>query len=181
VLDAVQRFLPWYSSVGHGVGYKAQASVLAYQSARLAALAFAGRGPDTGDVAVICPNATEAIQHLAGRLRLSSGAVVVTTVAEHRANLLPRSRAASCRYVECGQDGTFEPADVAAALVVIRLLAAGLSQRDIAAQLIVSLNTVKAQVRTAYRKLGAGTRVQALQQTLLGTRAMNSPPTTDSP
>jgi len=126
VLDAVQGFLPWFSGVGHGVGYKAQASVLAYQSARLAALAFAGRGPDSGDVAVICPNATEAIQHLASRLRLSSGDVVVTTVAEHHANLLPWPRAASCRYVECGQDGTFGPGDVAAALdqrPVPRLLA----------------------------------------------------------
>jgi len=126
VLDAVQGFLPWFSGVGHGVGYKAQASVLAYQSARLAALAFAGRGPDSGDAAVICLNATDAVQHLAGRLRLSSGDVVVTTVAEHHANLLPWSRAASCRYVECGQDGTFEPADVAAALdqrPVPRLLA----------------------------------------------------------
>jgi len=126
VLDAVEGFLPWYSSAEHGVGYKAQASVLAYQSARLAALAFAGRGPDSGDVAVICPNATGAIHHLAERLRLSSGDVVVTTVAEHHANLLPWSRAASCRYVECGQDGTFEPADVAAALdqrPVPRLLA----------------------------------------------------------
>ena len=42
VLDAVQGFLPWFSGAEHGVGYKAQASVLAYQSARLAALAFAG-------------------------------------------------------------------------------------------------------------------------------------------
>jgi selenocysteine lyase/cysteine desulfurase len=41
---------------------------------------------------------------------------VVTTVAEHHANLLPWSRAATCRYVECGQDGTFGPDDVAAAL-----------------------------------------------------------------
>ncbi len=41
---------------------------------------------------------------------------MVTTVTEHHANLLPWSRAASCRYVECGQDGTFEPAAVAAAL-----------------------------------------------------------------
>jgi LuxR family transcriptional regulator, maltose regulon positive regulatory protein len=49
-------------------------------------------------------------------------------------------------------------------VVVIRLLAAGLSLREIAAQLNVSHNTVKTQVRTAYRKLGAGTRVQALRQ-----------------
>ena len=33
VLDAVEGFLPWYSSADHGAGYKAQASILAYQSA----------------------------------------------------------------------------------------------------------------------------------------------------
>ena len=116
VLDAVEGFLPWYSSAECRVDYKAQASVLAYESTRLATLAFAGRGPDSDDVAVICQNATEAIDHLAVRLGLGSGDVVVTTVAEHHANLLPWWRAASCRYVECGWDGTFEPGDVAAAL-----------------------------------------------------------------
>jgi ATP/maltotriose-dependent transcriptional regulator MalT len=48
-------------------------------------------------------------------------------------------------------------------LVVLRLLATGLSQREIASQLYVSQNTVKTQVRTAYRKLGAGTRAQAVR------------------
>jgi selenocysteine lyase/cysteine desulfurase len=33
--------------------------------------------------------------------------VVVTTVVEHHANLLPWARAARCRYVECDADGTF--------------------------------------------------------------------------
>ena len=68
VLDAVETFLPWYSSADHGAGDKAQASVLAYESARLAVLAFAGRGRDSGDVAVICQNATDAIHHLACQL-----------------------------------------------------------------------------------------------------------------
>ena len=116
VLDAVEAFLPWYSSVHGGVGYKSEASVLAYESSRLAALAFARRQPDSGDVAVICRNTTEAINHLAYRLGLSRGDVVVTTVAEHDSNRLPWARAATCRYVECGKDGTFTPEDVAAAL-----------------------------------------------------------------
>jgi len=59
------------------VGIKSQASILAYESARLAALAFAGRGPDSGDVAIICRNRTEAINHLACRLELSPGDVVL--------------------------------------------------------------------------------------------------------
>ena len=116
VLDGVQAFLPWYSGVHHGAGYKSQASALAYESARLAALAFAGRGVDSGDIAIICRNTTEAINHLAWRLQLSTADVVVTTVAEHHSNLLPWARVATCRYVECGKDGTFTPADVANAL-----------------------------------------------------------------
>ena len=116
VMEAVEAFVPWYAGVHHGAGYKSQASVLAYQSAHLAALAFAGRGGDSGDVAVICRNATEAVNHLAYRLRLDRSDVVVITVAEHYSNLLPWTRVASCRFVECGQDGTFAPEDVAVAL-----------------------------------------------------------------
>lgn len=116
VLEAVEAFLPWYSSVDGGAGYKSEASGLAYESARLAALAFAGRGPDSADVAITCRNTTEAINHVAYRLGLGSGDVVVTTVAEHDANLLPWARTATCRYVQCGTTGTFTPEDVAAAL-----------------------------------------------------------------
>lgn len=126
VMDAVEAFVPWYAGVHHGAGYKSQASALAYASAHLAALAFAGRDGDSGDVAIICRNTTEAINHLAYRLRLSPGDVVVTTVAEHYSNLLPWLRVATCRFVECGQGGTFAPEDVAAALdqrPVPRLLA----------------------------------------------------------
>jgi len=42
--------------------------------------------------------------------------VVVTTVVEHHANLLPWGRVAVRRYVECDGDGTFTTADVGRAL-----------------------------------------------------------------
>jgi selenocysteine lyase/cysteine desulfurase len=116
VLEAVEQFLPWYSGAHRCAGYKSQASALAYDSARLAALAFAGRTPGCGDDAVIRQNTTEAISHLACRLGLGSGDVVVATVAEHHANRLPWARAATCRYVECGTDGTFTAEDVTAVL-----------------------------------------------------------------
>jgi selenocysteine lyase/cysteine desulfurase len=116
VLEAVQAFVPWYASVQGAAGYKSQASAIAYERARLAALTFADRGTACDDAVVFCCSATEAIRNLAGRLRLGRDDVVITTLAEHHANLLPWSAAASCRYVDCGEDGTFDTGDVVAAL-----------------------------------------------------------------
>ena len=115
VLRQVQEFMPWYSSVHRGAGWKSQLATAAYEDAREAVLRFAGRASGD-DTAIICRNTTEAINHLAYRLRLDSGDVVVTTVVEHHANLLPWTRVAACRFVDCGPDGTFTVADVEAAL-----------------------------------------------------------------
>jgi len=79
-------------------------------------LRFAGRAIDGSDVAIICRNTTEAINHLAYRLRLAPDDVIVSTVAEHHANLLPWARLCHRRYVECGPDGTFTAAAVVEAL-----------------------------------------------------------------
>lgn len=123
VRDAVGDLLDWYSSVHRGAGFKSQTATEAYERARLAALAFAGRDPDGDDVAVLCRNTTEAINHIAYRLRLERDDVVVTTVAEHHANLLPWGRVATRRYVECDADGTFTVDDVVRRLDGARLLA----------------------------------------------------------
>src|ERR1700736_1611228 len=80
--------------------------------------ACAGRPEDGHDVAIICRNTTEAINHLAYRLRLGAEDVVVTTVVEHHANLLPWARLCRRRFVECGPDGTFTVEDVVAMLDV---------------------------------------------------------------
>ena len=108
VADRVNEFLPWYSSVHRGAGYKSQQATDAYEQARAAALCFAGRRPDADDVAVICRNTTDAINHLAYRLRLEPQDVVATTVVEHHANLLPWARVCRRRFVECEADGTFD-------------------------------------------------------------------------
>jgi selenocysteine lyase/cysteine desulfurase len=116
VADRVAEFLPWYSSVHRGAGFRSRRATTAYEEARRAVLAFAGRDPGGPDVAILCRNTTEAINHLAYRLRLERTDVVVTTVVEHHANLLPWGRVARRRYVECGTDGTFTVDDVAHAL-----------------------------------------------------------------
>ena len=116
VARAVEEFLPWYSSVHRGAGYKSARSTGAYEAARAAALGFAGRPPGGDDVAIICRNTTEAVNHLAYRLRLRPDDVVATTVVEHHANLLPWARLCRRRFVECGADGTFTLDDVTAVL-----------------------------------------------------------------
>ncbi len=112
----VQDFMPWYSSVHRGAGLKSREATARYEQARMAALRFAGRPPDGGDVAIICRNTTEAINHLAFRLQLDRADVVVTTVVEHHANLLPWARMCQRRFVECGPDGIFSVDAVVGAL-----------------------------------------------------------------
>jgi selenocysteine lyase/cysteine desulfurase len=116
VVARVEAFLPWYSSVHRGAGFRSRHATTAYEEARRAILAFAGRHPDGPDVAIMCRNTTEAINHLAYRLRLSASDTVVTTVVEHHANLLPWGRVATRRYIECTPEGTFTLGDVCAAL-----------------------------------------------------------------
>jgi selenocysteine lyase/cysteine desulfurase len=50
VLSAVEEFVPRYSSVHRGAGYKSQRATGAYEATREAALVFAGGGED--DVAI---------------------------------------------------------------------------------------------------------------------------------
>ncbi|MEZ5322391.1 MAG: aminotransferase class V-fold PLP-dependent enzyme [Microthrixaceae bacterium] len=116
---AVFDLLPWYSSVHRGAGAKSQFSTDRYEAARDAVLRFSGGRPD--DMAVLCRNTTEAINIAAHRLGLKPGDTVVTTVAEHHANLLPwqrlhRDRGIGIRWVECDRRGMFDPDDVIAAL-----------------------------------------------------------------
>ncbi len=112
VADRVAAFLPWYSSVHRGAGYKSRRATAAYEAARDSVHRFARRPAGGDDVVVLVRNTTEAINHLAYRLQLGPEEVVATTVVEHHANLLPWARLARRRWVECGPDGTFGTDDV---------------------------------------------------------------------
>ena len=46
---------------------------------------------------------------------------------------------------------------------VLRLLVAGRTNPEIARELVVSVNTVKAQVKSIYRKLDVGSRMEAAE------------------
>jgi selenocysteine lyase/cysteine desulfurase len=93
VVEAVQRFLPFYGSVHRSTGYKSRLSTAAYDEAHRTVARFVGADPDTAAV-IFGKNTTEAINKLAHRYPLPEGAVVMTTLMEHHSNDLPwRGRA----------------------------------------------------------------------------------------
>ena len=87
VVQAVQSFLPWYSSVHRGFGYKSQLSTEVYTEARRIVLDFFG-APADQYIALFVKNASEGLNKLSQRLPLDE-AEVLTTWMEHHSNDLP--------------------------------------------------------------------------------------------
>ena len=85
VWDAVEAFVPWYSSVHRGTGVKSQVATAAYEGARDVVARFVGARPD--DTVVFVRNTTEAINVLAASL--PAGTRVLSSTVEHHANMLP--------------------------------------------------------------------------------------------
>ena len=90
VLDAVERALPWYSSVHRGAGFTSQVSTRLYEAARETVARFVGARPT--DTVIFVRNTTDAVNHLAHSLRVPEGRVVLTTAVEHHENMLPWRR-----------------------------------------------------------------------------------------
>jgi selenocysteine lyase/cysteine desulfurase len=85
VHEAVERFVPWYSSIHRGAGYRSQVASRAYEGARAAVADFVDADDD--QVVVLVRNTTEALNVLAGAFPASSR--VLCSAMEHHANLLP--------------------------------------------------------------------------------------------
>jgi selenocysteine lyase/cysteine desulfurase/S-adenosylmethionine/arginine decarboxylase-like enzyme len=88
VWEAVETFVPWYSSVHRGSGLKSQLSTAAYEDARDTVAAFVGARAE--DAVVFVRNTTEAINVLSAALPL--GTRVLSSAIEHHSNLLPWRR-----------------------------------------------------------------------------------------
>ena len=110
VLDAVERFLPYYSSVHRGAGFKSRLSTNAYDHAHRIVAAFVGADPDRHTV-IFGKNTTEAVNKLSYRLPIPADGVVLTTVLEHHSNDLPWRRAAKVMHVGATPEGRLDEAD----------------------------------------------------------------------
>ena len=111
VLDAVQRFLPYYSSVHRGSGFKSRLSTCAYDEAHVTIARFVGADPRTATV-IFGKNTTEAINKLAFRYPLEPDAVILSTVMEHHSNDLPWRRRAQIVRATVTREGRLDEDDV---------------------------------------------------------------------
>ena len=88
VWEAVEAFLPWYSSVHRGSGLKSQLSTGAFEDARGTVAGFVGAHAE--DAVVFVRNTTEAINVLSAAL--PEGTRVLSSPVEHHSNMLPWRR-----------------------------------------------------------------------------------------
>jgi selenocysteine lyase/cysteine desulfurase len=88
VVATIEEFLPFYSGVHRGTGYKSRVSTIAFERSRELVGEFIGADPER-DVVVFAKNTTEAINRLARSLAADDDSVVLTTLLEHHSNDLP--------------------------------------------------------------------------------------------
>ncbi|MCB0109632.1 MAG: aminotransferase class V-fold PLP-dependent enzyme, partial [Caldilineaceae bacterium] len=110
VWEAVQRFMPYYSSVHRGSGFKSRLSTAAYEESHEIIGAFVGADLATNSV-IFGKNTTEAINHLAQRLPLTKNQVVLTTMMEHHSNDLPWRARATVVHVGVTPEGRLDEED----------------------------------------------------------------------
>ena len=101
VLDSVNNFMRWYSSVHRGSGFKSKISSHAFDSARRIVCDFVG-GNAREHVVIFGKNTSEAINKLAHCMPLERDDVVLLSLLEHHSNDLPWR--AKCRVEHIGAD-----------------------------------------------------------------------------
>mgnify|MGYP003346993756 CR=1 FL=1 len=88
VMKAIEDFMPWYSGVHRGTGYKSQVATELFDRARDIIGEFVGA--DLNDnVVVFGKNTTEAVNKMSNRFPFEKDDVIITTQMEHHSNDLP--------------------------------------------------------------------------------------------
>jgi selenocysteine lyase/cysteine desulfurase len=104
VFRAMEEFMPWYSGVHRGTGYKSQVATELYDKARMIIGNFVGADMDE-NVVIFGKNTTEAANKLSNRLPLSGDDVIITTAMEHHSNDLPWRKHKKIIHISVDDDG----------------------------------------------------------------------------
>jgi selenocysteine lyase/cysteine desulfurase len=110
VLDKVNGFLPYYSSVHRGTGFKSRISTVAYDRAHETIANFVNANPDTNSV-IFGKNTTEAINKLSYRFPLPEDGIVLSSQLEHHSNDLPWRQRANVIHVKATPEGRLDESD----------------------------------------------------------------------
>ncbi|MCI0707348.1 MAG: aminotransferase class V-fold PLP-dependent enzyme [Ignavibacteriae bacterium] len=115
VLKSMEEFLPWYSSVHRGTGYKAVVATNVYDETHRIAGEFVGADM-TWNVVVFGKNTTECVNKLAYRFQLKPDDVVITTSMEHHSNDLPWRKYCNVVHIGITADGGIDLKELQAAI-----------------------------------------------------------------
>ncbi len=88
VMQCIQEFMPWYSGVHRGTGFKSWVATDAYDRAHEVVGRFVGTDLSS-NIVTFTKNTTECVNKLASRFMFQPGDIVVTTSMEHHSNDLP--------------------------------------------------------------------------------------------
>ncbi|WP_242848744.1 aminotransferase class V-fold PLP-dependent enzyme [Syntrophomonas palmitatica] len=110
-VEEIKKYLPWYSGVHRGTGFKSLISTHAYEKARQEIGAFVGADPDL-DTVILLKNTTEAINKLSYRFDFKPGDRVLTTAMEHHSNDLPWRQHTRVHYVQVDGKGRLDINDL---------------------------------------------------------------------
>lgn len=111
VLDTVNTFMDWYSSVHRGTGFKSRVATQAYDDARRIVAAFVGADPLQHTV-IFGKNTTDAINKLSYRIPLTVEDVVLVSLLEHHSNDLPWRARAHVEHVAADALGRLDEDDL---------------------------------------------------------------------
>jgi len=107
VLDAVAEFLPWYSGVHRGTGFKSLLATEVFDAAHDTVGRFVGADLESNTV-IFTKNTTECINKLSNRLRASADGIIVTTIMEHHSNDLPWRKGGRVIHIGVEEDGRLD-------------------------------------------------------------------------
>lgn len=105
VMQAINNFAPWYSSIHRGTGYKSQVSSEFFDKSREIITSFVKADFDTNSV-IYVKNTTEAINKVSNRIaKVGRKNLILSTEMEHHSNDLPWRPNYEMEYVAVDYDG----------------------------------------------------------------------------
>jgi len=108
VMESINEFAKYYSSVHRGMGYKSQLSTHVYEDARETVMKFVGADASV-HTCIFGKNTTEAINKLARRFPFTDQRrIVITSGMEHHSNDLPWRSVAEVIHVDLTPEGKLD-------------------------------------------------------------------------